>query len=47
MRERGRDRLIRIQKQDQPKSSTPVFIIREYEGILCDRLFLPNSTSDF
>ena len=24
------DRLIRIQKQNQPKSSTPVFIIREY-----------------
>lgn len=25
-----RDRLIRIQKQNQPKSSMPVFIIREY-----------------
>lgn len=24
------DRLIRIQKQNQPKSSTPVFVIREY-----------------
>ncbi len=30
IRTRGSDRLIRIQKQNQPKSSKPVFIIREY-----------------